>query len=72
MNLGKRQMGRQKVANVRDVPDLISSDELRMLISTHASQGRLDSSDLYGDGRSGFRGASYIANWAPTLKTRSS
>ena len=72
MNLGKRQMGRQKVGNVRDVSDLISADELRMRILMHASQGRLDSSGLYGDGRSGFRGASYIANWAPTLKIRSS
>ncbi len=70
LNLGKRQMGRQKVENVRDVPDLISADELRMHILGHSSQGRLDSSDMYGDGRSGFRGARYIANWAPTLKTR--
>jgi UDP-hydrolysing UDP-N-acetyl-D-glucosamine 2-epimerase len=72
INLGKRQMGRQKVGNVRDYPDLLSADELRMCILGHASQGRFDSSDLYGDGRSGFRGASYIANWTPTLKTRPS
>jgi UDP-hydrolysing UDP-N-acetyl-D-glucosamine 2-epimerase len=72
LNLGKRQKGRQKVGNVKDVPNLISAEELRMHILMHASQGWLDSSDLYGDGRSGFRGASYIANWTPTLKIRSS
>ncbi len=70
INLGKRQMGRQKVDSVKDYPDLLSADELRMHVLAHASQSRLDSSDLYGDGRSGFRGASYIANWAPTLKNR--
>lgn len=70
INLGKRQLGRQKALNVRDIPDLVSKEILCEFVLADASLGRHKSSNLYGDGQSGLRGASYIANWMPTLKSR--
>ena len=53
VNIGSRQRGRERGANVIDVG--YDRDEIRTAIEKQASKGRLDSDTLYGDGKSGPR-----------------
>ena len=51
INIGTRQIGRQRGANVIDVG--YDSKEINHAINIHLSKGRLGSEKIYGDGKSG-------------------
>jgi hypothetical protein len=71
VNVGKRQLGRQKAINVLDCSTLESIDSLLQKVKSHISNSRFDSSNLYGDGNAGKNAADVISNWTPSLKVRS-
>ena len=71
INVGKRQLGRQKAINVLDCATLESVDLLLQKVKKHISNSRYDSSNLYGDGNAGKNAAAVISKWIPSLKVRS-
>ena len=70
VNIGKRQSGRQKAANVLDVANIISFDNLQIIVDQHIKNGRFDRSTLYGAGDSGRQASTAILNWVPAIKIR--
>jgi GDP/UDP-N,N'-diacetylbacillosamine 2-epimerase (hydrolysing) len=70
INIGKRQSGRQKAANVLDIPKLLSFDELLAKVNQHVQKGTFTQSTLYGSGDSGRKAASEILGWNPSVKIR--
>jgi UDP-hydrolysing UDP-N-acetyl-D-glucosamine 2-epimerase len=70
INIGKRQSGRQKAANVLDIPKLLSFDELLAKVNQHVQKGTFTQSTLYGSGDSGRKAASEILVWNPSVKIR--
>ncbi len=70
INIGKRQSGRQKAANVLDIPKLLSFDEFLAKVNQHVQKGTFTQSTLYGSGDSGRKAASEILGWDPSVKIR--
>jgi len=70
INLGQRQKGRQRGANVFDIESVQGSKELFQVFSQNSKDEKLVSSFLYGDGNSGKRAAAILSSWKPTLKIR--
>jgi UDP-hydrolysing UDP-N-acetyl-D-glucosamine 2-epimerase len=65
VNIGNRQVGRDRAANVLDVP--YSRAEIRAAIERQVAHGPYASSELYGDGQAGRR----IAELLATISLRS-
>lgn len=61
VNIGSRQTGRERGANVIDVDYSLSN--IRTAILTHLEHGRYPSNNIYGDGNAGVEIAKSIANW---------
>lgn len=59
VNIGTRQQGRERAANVIDVP--YQADAIEQAIRLQLSNGRYPSSKLYGDGRASSRIAEHLA-----------
>ena len=59
VNVGSRQAGRERGANVTEVG--YERDAIAAAVRTHQANGRYPSSDLYGDGRAGERIAQLLA-----------
>jgi UDP-hydrolysing UDP-N-acetyl-D-glucosamine 2-epimerase len=59
VNIGSRQRGRERAANVLDVP--YESAQIRAAIEQQYANGHYSSDHLYGDGRSGKRIAEILA-----------
>ena len=70
INVGKRQMGRQKSINVLDLIEIGEFESCLSQIVTHIKTQRFPRSLIYGKGNSGRLAAEVIAAWVPTLKTR--
>ena len=68
VNIGSRQSGRDRGANVVDVG--YSSDEISAAIDHHLSNGRYPCDRLYGDGRAGERIAACLAEAPLTIEKR--
>ena len=58
VNIGHRQMGRERSDNVMDVGH--NTDEIERAIRAQLAHGRYSRSTLYGDGRAGMRIASIL------------
>lgn len=67
INLGARQNNRQRAENVIDLGGL-SSSEICIAIDKCLSIGRFGSSELYGDGFAGKRGAECLTQWNPVVR----
>ncbi|MBF0252110.1 MAG: UDP-N-acetylglucosamine 2-epimerase (hydrolyzing) [Alphaproteobacteria bacterium] len=59
VNIGTRQAGRERAANIIDVP--YEASAIRSAITAQISHGKYDSDHLYGDGLSGRRVAEILA-----------
>jgi UDP-hydrolysing UDP-N-acetyl-D-glucosamine 2-epimerase len=59
VNIGSRQMGREKAANIIDVPP--ERHEIVRAIRTQVEHGRYDSDHVYGDGQAGPRIAQILS-----------
>lgn len=59
VNIGSRQHGRERAANVVDVPN--EADAIEQAIRTQLAAGRYERSTLYGDGRAAERIAARLA-----------
>jgi UDP-hydrolysing UDP-N-acetyl-D-glucosamine 2-epimerase len=70
VNIGKRQSGRQKAANVLDIPTVIGFEELLGMVNQHIQKGIFTQSTLYGSGDSGQKASTAILNWYPAVKIR--
>lgn len=68
VNIGTRQAGRDRGANVLDVPH--ERGAIAEAIRTQAAQGRLRSDTLYGDGAAGPRIAAALARIEPRIEKR--
>lgn len=64
VNIGSRQDGRERGANVVDVEH--REEEIYAATVRQISQGRYEGVELYGDGQAGKRVAQEIAGWTPT------
>jgi len=65
VNIGSRQNGRDRGANVYDVES--GRVEILRAVCSQIAHGRYPSDDLYGNGRAGENIAKAIADWAPTF-----
>lgn len=63
VNIGQRQQGRERGANVVDVG--YDVDEIKEAVEAQIEHGRYPSSNLYGDGQAGWRIAQILAEWNP-------
>lgn len=71
LNIGKRQNGRQKSSNVKEIPELLSAEVLRTALLDYESKfTRFPAVTLYGDGNAGAKSARIISDWAPHSKVR--
>ncbi|HMR88662.1 MAG TPA: UDP-N-acetylglucosamine 2-epimerase [Saprospiraceae bacterium] len=61
VNIGSRQTGRERGANVIDVDYSLSN--ITTAILAHLEHGRYPSNNIYGDGNAGIEIAKSIANW---------
>lgn len=68
VNIGSRQRGRERGANVLDVE--YDRDDIAAAIAKQADRGRLESDHLYGDGRAGERVADVLATAPLTIEKR--
>ncbi len=68
VNIGTRQCGRERAANVLDVD--YERDAIASAIHTHINNGRYPSDTLYGDGQAGKRIAELVANVPLTIEKR--
>jgi UDP-hydrolysing UDP-N-acetyl-D-glucosamine 2-epimerase len=68
VNIGSRQLGRERGANVIDVAH--DRGEIAGAIREHISRGRSAADHLYGDGRAGQRIADCVATAALTVEKR--
>lgn len=68
VNIGSRQRGRERGANVVDVG--YARDEIAAAIAERVARGRLDSDHLYGDGFAGERIAEVLATAPLTIEKR--
>ena len=68
LNLGRRQDGRQKAANVTDV-DITRKDQL-VSLKNQISGKRFESSTIYGEGDSGVKCAIVLTQWTPVTKLK--
>lgn len=68
VNVGSRQRGRERGANVVDVG--YDRDEIAAAIAKQVARGHLSSDELYGDGRSGDRVAEVLATAPLTIEKR--
>jgi UDP-N-acetylglucosamine 2-epimerase len=68
VNIGSRQAGRDRGANVIDVP--YARDEIASAIQHHARNGRYARDPLYGDGRAGDRIAQCLESIEPLIEKR--
>ena len=68
VNIGSRQQGRERGANVIDVDH--DRTAIAKAIGEHARRGRAPSDHLYGDGRAGARIADCLATTALTVEKR--
>jgi hypothetical protein len=68
VNIGSRQTGRDRGANVIDVS--YDRDEICHAIRRHVGNGRYHRDPLYGDGRAGERIAARLGVVAPTIEKR--
>ena len=59
VNIGSRQAGRERAANVQDVG--YSKNEIEKAIRSQMTRGKYRSSDLYGNGTSGLQIADLLA-----------
>jgi UDP-hydrolysing UDP-N-acetyl-D-glucosamine 2-epimerase len=60
VNVGDRQAGRERGANVIDVP--CEAKAIQVAISTQLDHGRYELANIYGDGKAGLRIADLLAN----------
>jgi UDP-N-acetylglucosamine 2-epimerase len=60
VNVGDRQAGRERGANVIDVP--CEAKAIQGAISTQLDHGRYEQANIYGDGKAGLRIADLLAN----------
>lgn len=66
INLGDRQAGRQQANNVSNLQE---SNYSELLFLVKANWGaKFMKSHIYGDGTAGFKGASALSQWVPSLK----
>jgi UDP-hydrolysing UDP-N-acetyl-D-glucosamine 2-epimerase len=70
INLGKRQLGRQKGSNVLDLPQFCDLAKLLAEVTSHVAKGLHPSQYIYGDGFAGLRAAKIISSWEPRIKRR--
>lgn len=68
VNIGSRQTGRERGANVIDVD--YSKFEIKDALEKHLASNARTSSTIYGDGESGIRIAHVIASWTPTFNKK--
>ncbi len=68
VNIGSRQTGRQRGANVTDVGH--SRDEVVAALERQLEHGRYDSEPIYGDGGAGKRIADVLATVEPSIQKR--
>ena len=69
INIGKRQLGRQKSENVIDIPVVESYEMLAEATYRFEKEKlRFDKSLLYGDGMTGLRASRVISAWTPITK----
>ena len=68
VNIGSRQVGRERGRNVIDVEH--DRDAIAAAIREHTTRGRLDPDSLYGDGNAGVRIADTIAGAELTIEKR--
>lgn len=66
INIGHRQMGRQRANNVIDIPSPNVEELISLMAGKHIQ--RYKSSNIYGSGDAGQKGALAIANWKPSIK----
>ena len=69
INLGKRQIGRQRASNVLDLDNAEQASLLFDEINKQINK-TFKKSFLYGDGNSGMKAAAIIGSWLPTIKLR--
>lgn len=68
VNVGNRQAGRERGANVLDVP--YERQAIRQAVSAQVAHGRFPRSPLYGDGAAGERIAGLLATLPPVFEKR--
>jgi UDP-hydrolysing UDP-N-acetyl-D-glucosamine 2-epimerase len=68
VNVGTRQLGRERGANVMDVE--YDRSAIQAAIESHLGNGRLPQETLYGDGRAGERIAALLASEPLTIEKR--
>ena len=68
VNIGTRQTGRQRGANVIDVPH--ERSEITAALQRQIERGRYDAEPIYGDGRAGTRIADILATIEPSIQKR--
>jgi UDP-N-acetylglucosamine 2-epimerase len=68
VNIGTRQLGRERGANVVDVD--YDRQAIRAAIQSHLGNGRVPQETLYGDGRAGERIAALLAREPLTIEKR--
>jgi UDP-N-acetylglucosamine 2-epimerase len=66
LNLGKRQMGRERALNVLEI---ITPKSFVSEMNSHINKF-FPSSSIYGSGSSGQMAANYLLEWTPRLKLR--
>ena len=72
INIGKRQIGRQRSNNVHDLIEIGEFESSLTQIVIHTRTKRFPRSSIYGSGNSGKLAAQEIAAWEPKLKVRHS
>lgn len=68
INIGDRQMGRQRAQNVIDLLGNFEYQDINDAIENSLGVKRYPSSHLYGDGSAGEKGANFLLNWSPELR----
>jgi UDP-N-acetylglucosamine 2-epimerase len=68
VNIGTRQTGRQRGANVVDVPH--ERSEITAALQRQIAHGRYDAEPIYGDGHAGTRIADVLATIEPSIQKR--
>lgn len=68
VNLGPRQVGRERAGNVIDVPEVTGKALARVAERLLSERGRMVKSKLYGDGHAGERIAALLAKMDPTAR----
>ncbi len=68
VNIGGRQEGRERGANVLDAAD--RHDAIRSAIEVQMAHGRYPADPIYGDGDAGERIAAALAAWTPRIEKR--